>query len=74
VKEDLRTIEDRIKTKKKRDETELAQTVKLVGPNWRACRKDQSYDLDSSIRWATMKNSYREIKKLRNVVSRDYGF
>jgi len=33
VKEDLRTIEDRIKTKKKRDETELAQTVKLVGPN-----------------------------------------
>ena len=38
------------KKTKKRAETQLTRTEKLIGPIWRARREDQSYGLGSSIR------------------------
>jgi len=38
------------KKTKKRAETQLTRTEKLIGPIWRACREDQSYGFGSSIR------------------------
>jgi len=43
-------MQQKTKKIKKRAETQLTRTEKLIGPIWRARREDQSYSLGSSIR------------------------
>jgi len=49
-------MQQKTKKTKKRAKTQLTLTEKLIYPVWRACREDQSYGLDSSIRRTERQN------------------
>jgi len=60
------------KKTKKRAETQLTRTEKLISPIWRACREDQSYSLGSSIRRPERHRTSKEKSETsRKVVSRE---
>jgi len=57
-------MQQKIGKTKKRAETQLTRTEKLIGPIWRARWEDQSYGLGSSIRRSKRQNLYREVREL----------
>lgn len=56
VEEDSHATYDK-KRQRKIVKIQLTQTEKLIGANWRVYYKNQSYDLDSSIRRIEKKDS-----------------